>query len=99
FDHRLHTVMNGHAELKSIMKRFVSSEIGWKKPSPHFFEAIVKDLEVPSSSILMVGDTLADDIEPARAAGLQAVHLNRSGEAAADSIRSLTDLAIRRDQV
>ena len=95
FDHRLHTVMNGHRELKPITKRFISSELGWKKPSPRFFEAIAKDLGVPAHSILMVGDTLADDIDPARAAGLQAVHINRATEPAEGAVGTLTDLAAR----
>jgi putative hydrolase of the HAD superfamily len=98
FDHRLHTVMNGHRELKPIAKRFISSEVGWKKPSPHFFEAIAGDLGVPASSILMVGDTLADDILPARAAGLQALHINRTAEPAEGSITTLVDLCSRLEE-
>ncbi len=95
FDHRLHAVMNGHRELKPIAKRFISSEVGWKKPSSRFFEAIVNDLGVPASSILMVGDTVADDIHPAIAAGLQALHINRTAEPIHDSLTSLTDLLPR----
>jgi len=92
FDHRLHTVMNGHRELKPITKRFISSELGWKKPSPRFFELIAKDLGVPASSILMVGDTLTDDIHPARTAGLNALHINRTAEPIEGSITTLVDL-------
>ncbi|QDT56678.1 Phosphatase [Caulifigura coniformis] len=93
FDHRLHTVMNGHRELKSITRRFISSEIGWKKPSPRFFEAIVKDLDAAPSSILMIGDTLADDVHPARTAGLQALHVNRTAEPIEGSLATLSDLS------
>jgi len=92
FDHRLNTVMNGHRELKPIARRFISSEIGWKKPSSRFFDAIIKELGVPAESILMVGDTPADDIAPARAAGLQALHINRSGEPIQGSIQALPEI-------
>jgi putative hydrolase of the HAD superfamily len=95
FDHRLNTVMNGHKELKPITRRFISSELGWKKRSPRFFEAITKDLGVPASRILMVGDTLTDDIHPARAAGLQALHINRTGEPIEGCITTLVDLPPR----
>jgi len=95
FDHRLHSVMNGHRELKPIVKRFISSEIGWKKPSPKFFEAIVKDLGAAPSSILMIGDTLADDVHPALTAELQALHINRTAESVEGSLTTLSDLASR----
>jgi putative hydrolase of the HAD superfamily len=95
FDQRLHSVMNGHPDLKPIGKRFISSEIGWKKPSPRFFEAIVKDLGCPAGSILMVGDDEAADIQPALAAGFRAVHINRVSEPTEGAISTLTDLPTR----
>ena len=40
FDARLHGVFAGHRELEGIGRRFVSSELGWRKPDGRFFTAV-----------------------------------------------------------
>jgi putative hydrolase of the HAD superfamily len=92
FDHRLHSVMNGHRELKPIARRFISSEIGWKKPAPGFFEAVIRQLDVPAEQILMVGDDLQADVLGARSSGLQSLLLHRSSDPPEGSITTLVDL-------
>jgi putative hydrolase of the HAD superfamily len=94
FDERLHAVCDGHPELRGIATRFISSEVGWKKPSGEFFAAITQRLAVHPQAILMVGDDEAADIKPALAAGLRALHINRSGTPTPRSITSLTDLPL-----
>lgn len=56
-----------------------SAEIGWRKPSPRIFAAALDALGTPASATVMVGDSEVQDIAGARAAGMRAVLLRRSG--------------------
>jgi FMN phosphatase YigB (HAD superfamily) len=56
----------------------VSSEsLGVRKPDPAFFEAIVGLLGCDPGEVAYVGDRVDNDILPAAAAGLVAVHVRR----------------------
>lgn len=92
FDERLHQVCDGHEELRTITTRFISSEMGWKKPASQFFAAIPERLGVSPAEILMIGDDPAADITPALQAGFQALHINRTGQEIPDAITTLTQL-------
>jgi len=50
---------------------------GHTKPHASIFRAVLDLLDVGPTEALMVGDTIADDIEGARALGMQAVLLDR----------------------
>jgi putative hydrolase of the HAD superfamily len=52
---------------------------GKAKPHASIFRAVLDLLEVAPAEALMVGDTLEDDIEGARAAGMEAILLDREG--------------------
>ncbi len=78
FDHRLHAVCAGHAELRGICKRVISSEVGRFKPNPAFFEALVNIAGVKKDEVLMVGDDWKNDVAGAMKFGLQAVYLDRA---------------------
>jgi HAD superfamily hydrolase (TIGR01549 family) len=56
-----------------------SGRHGKVKPSPTIFRAVLDLLEVEAEAAAMVGDSLADDIEGARALGMQAFLLDREG--------------------
>jgi HAD superfamily hydrolase (TIGR01509 family) len=80
---------------------FVGSSGRWQveKPSPAFFERIVEEAGVPPDQIAYVGDRVDNDIEPALAAGMVAVHVRRGPwgylhepPAEAIRIRSLSEL-------
>ena len=90
FDGRLHSVCNGQPALAPIQHRVISSEVGYRKPSLHFYRALAAAVGVAPERILMVGDDEANDVLGARRAGLRALHLNRRGSP--DAITSLTDL-------
>lgn len=92
FDARLHSVMNEDPELRQIGLRVVSSEVGWRKPDPRFYEALVRVADCPAGEILMIGDSEQLDVLPARAAGLEAVHLNREEPDKADGRRVIASL-------
>ncbi len=73
----------------------VSCEIGFTKPSPVIFELAVRKLGLSPAAVLHVGDSAREDVEGARAAGLQAVLLDRHGVTqAGEQIVSLRELDV-----
>jgi HAD superfamily hydrolase (TIGR01549 family) len=52
---------------------------GWTKPHPSIFRAALERLEVEPEEAAMVGDSPEDDIEGAKALGMQAFLLDREG--------------------
>lgn len=94
FDSRLRSIREALPPLHSADCCFISSEVGFPKPHPEFYRRVEQALGVRSSEILLVGDHLTHDVEGARLAGWQAVHLdrNRTAKTAAESISSLVDL-------
>jgi putative hydrolase of the HAD superfamily len=93
FDARLHAVIDGLSELADVRTRIVSTEVGWKKPSRQFFDSVISRCGVLADQILMIGDDRKDDVDAARAAGLRALHLDRSHRAEGNSIATLDELA------
>jgi putative hydrolase of the HAD superfamily len=57
----------------------ISAEVGASKPDPAIFERALAVAGVAADEALHVGDTADVDLAGARAAGLRAVHLDRSG--------------------
>jgi putative hydrolase of the HAD superfamily len=72
FDHRLHSICDGTPALTLFEKRYVSSELGYRKPSDHFFREMITDLNVVPDRVLMVGDSIENDVEGALAIGMRA---------------------------
>jgi FMN phosphatase YigB (HAD superfamily) len=69
----------------------LSFEHGFSKPDPHSFRILTARLEargIPPASILMVGDRLDNDIEPARACGWQTWHRTGSPDTAWADLRN-----------
>ena len=56
-----------------------SKSHGRTKPHPSIFVAALQALEVAPHEVAMVGDSLEDDIEGARALGIRAIFLDRDG--------------------
>jgi putative hydrolase of the HAD superfamily len=54
---------------------------GKTKPHPTIFRAVLERLEVEPEDAAMVGDSIDDDIEGARALGMRAILLDRDGRA------------------
>jgi putative hydrolase of the HAD superfamily len=75
----------------------VSAAIGHSKPSGRIFEEALRLLDMPAEAVLHVGDSLKDDYDGARAAGLPAVLLQRRGRMpeGIDAIRSLAEIPAR----
>jgi putative hydrolase of the HAD superfamily len=94
FDRRLHSIADNLPELAPLRLRAISSEIGWRKPSRQFFEALVRSADCEAGQVLLVGDRLDTDYDGAIAAGLEAILLDPDAKAPDDirRIGQLTDL-------
>ena len=86
-DHfRLGLLTNGNSypEKLGLGDRFsfsvVAQDHGVWKPDPAFYDLVVQSADVPAECILHIGDSVANDVRPARRAGMRAVWLNRTGE-------------------
>ena len=64
-----------------------SAEVGASKPSGELFAAALALAGVGAAEALHVGDSLAEDVEGARAAGIEAVWLRREGAGGPPSSR------------
>jgi FMN phosphatase YigB (HAD superfamily) len=79
---------------------FVGSSERWgvQKPDPGFFAHVIEEAGAPPDEIAYVGDRVDNDVLPARAAGLAAVHVRRGAHAHVEpppdvvSIHSLGEL-------
>ena len=71
-----------------------SAEVGVAKPDARIFGEACRQLSLPPERVLHVGDTEADDMVGARAAGLHSLWLRREAEGAPSpgEIRSLSDV-------
>jgi FMN phosphatase YigB (HAD superfamily) len=79
----------------------IGSSGRWRieKPAPGFFERIASEAALPPDEIAYIGDRVDNDVEPALAAGMVAVHIRRGPwghlhESPAEAIRiqSLSEL-------
>lgn len=88
--HSMALVTNGAACLQreklaasGLSERFeavvVSADVGVAKPDSAIFERALSELGVRRDRAVMVGDSIAKDVDGALAAGLDAVWVNRSG--------------------
>jgi len=94
FDDRLHSVRAGFPVLRQCEHVFISSSLGYRKPSRHFYDAIAEQLNVEPDLLMMIGDDRQGDFTAARSAGWQAIHLDRKADQhMPGSIRSLAELS------
>ena len=92
FDARLESILKGLPPLSSCEHLFVSSRLGCRKPALAFFRAIEHSLGLRPEQMLLVGDDMENDYHGARAAGWQAVLLDRDAAAPADVEHRITSL-------
>lgn len=79
--HRCLDTFQDHFDLDTLIAGAVSSsEHGYMKPHRSIFEAALRGLGVDAAEAMMVGDSLSHDVAGARALGMRAVLLDRSGE-------------------
>ena len=94
FDSRLHAVCLGHPVLNVIERRYVSSEMEYRKPAPEFYSQLISNCDCPANQILMVGDDHAHDVTGPLAAGMHALLIDRrpDPDPVPGSIQSLNQL-------
>ena len=80
FDERLNAVCAGLEEMSSISRVIISSEIGWRKPAPEFFDIVCRQTECRPDEILFVGDDLLNDIHGAEQVGMATAWIDRKGQ-------------------
>ena len=89
------------AKFKNVgLSRFIQciyngEEIGFFKPHREAFEYVLRDLGAANSDVLMVGDSIEDDVDGAEQAGINAVLIdrrNRYSEYSGARIASLLEL-------
>lgn len=89
--YHLHLITNGFQEVQHIklggsgMEPYfetltVSEEVGVKKPNPEIFRYALRKAEATPEESLMIGDEMAVDIDGARAAGIDQIFFNASGQ-------------------
>jgi FMN phosphatase YigB (HAD superfamily) len=88
WDISLHAVLAAGPLSGLIDVVVTSAEVGAVKPDPRLFEIALERLGVPARLALHVGDSYADDVVGARAAGIEPVLLAREGDSAPDAERA-----------
>lgn len=71
-------ILHRHGVLGRVDTVVVSESLGLRKPHPLMVESALRSLDVAQDAALMVGDTFAEDIEAAHAAGIDAAWLDRA---------------------
>ncbi len=71
---------------------FTAEGISLPKPQAAAFLHVCSALSLPPELVLYVGDDYVIDVEGARLAGMQAVHLDRRGAMRGESLNSLSEL-------
>ena len=94
--HRCLDSFQTHFELEGLISGALSSaDHGYLKPHPSIFESAMALLGVGAEESVMVGDSLAHDIEGARRVGMHGVLVQRSTEAVGP--RTAGDIPVIRD--
>lgn len=81
---------SGTDEMMAALKRvgaekyfhhfYSSKELGYKKPDPRFFSAIINQLNLVPENCVMIGNSYEKDIIGAKSAGLQTVLFDENEE-------------------
>ena len=78
-----------------IQRIYIGEEIGFSKPNRKAFELVLQDLNAAASDVVMVGDSIENDINGAEQVGIQAVLIdrgNRYSEHSGTRIATLSEL-------
>lgn len=92
FDQRLLAIAGQLPPLGLCRHVLVSSLVGWRKPHPQFFRAILETVGTDPQRALYVGDDPENDVAGPRSVGMPAVQLIRRGPMRDGAIRSLKEL-------
>jgi putative hydrolase of the HAD superfamily len=100
---RLVVVSNWDVSLNDVLDRLglapmldgivTSAAAGARKPSPEIFERALALAGTAAHEAIHVGDSLAEDVAGARAAGIEAVLIKRDGAPGPPGVRTVATLA------
>jgi len=88
FDLRLQSIVRSKLELSNCKWLIISSLVGYKKPSNHFFDHLKTSSRISFDKILMVGDSPENDIHPAKELGMQTFEI-KEGQSLEDLLQLL----------
>ena len=80
FEEVQHTKLSGSGMEPYFETLTVSEEVGVKKPNPEIFRYALKKAGAKAEESLMIGDEMAVDIDGARAAGIDQIFFNPTGQ-------------------
>ena len=80
FEEVQHTKLSGSGMEPYFETLTVSEEVGVKKPNPEIFQYALQKAHATAEESLMIGDEMAVDIDGARAAGIDQIFFNATGE-------------------
>lgn len=92
FDSRVYSVMRDLDILNFFQSITISSEAGFAKPSPEIFRTAAQSLNVEPHRIVLVGDSLHDDVIAGTRAGMAAVLIDRSNRYVDVDVPRVTNL-------
>ncbi len=92
FDSRLFTVLRGLGIAEAFDTVTISSLAQAAKPAPQIFQIALEKHAVDPEEALHIGDSLRDDVEGAKKAGLHAVLLDREGRQQQPNVQTITSL-------
>lgn len=100
FDQRLLSICRGHEGLAALDPIFISSQVGWSKPSPQFYRQIETITGLAPEQIMFVGDDWENDVNAPRNLGWQTRWLiRRETVPGVDQVGKLTDLLTELSEV
>lgn len=91
-DERSKSALRELGVLKTLDGIFTAGDLGWKKPSPRFFESLENKLGVAPSALVHVGNSNLLDIAPAERAGWRAIFFGSRNDDGQSSVQSFEEL-------
>jgi len=79
-------ILESNGWLPYFKGALVSSDCGFRKPARQFFHELLKLSRASHSEVLMIGDSLVNDVYGATATGFKSVLLDRDGVSAGDGL-------------
>jgi putative hydrolase of the HAD superfamily len=92
WDSRLRRILDEHGLVRWFETVVISAEVGWRKPHPGIFRRALEEMGATPAEVLHCGDSVGDDVEGARAAGIRPVLLARAGGKTAGGAPVIGDL-------
>jgi putative hydrolase of the HAD superfamily len=78
FDSRLRAILGSFSVTEELDALLISSEVGWRKPHPDFYQSVPRTLELEPREIVWIGDSPAHDLIGPQEVGFQAILLDRT---------------------